>query len=169
MRQNPRLFWIFSGLLVCLLCGVGCKRDKCKHVTCVHGTCADGNCICEKGYFGSDCHEILNAGYTGTWNVVENCTAGADHYPITLVPSVTDFSQLGIVGIWGRLDTVFGTIGGENSTFDIANQPIPHSGYMIDGHGTINATHDKFTILYNIYDAGAAQPFDVCTANISKN
>lgn len=165
MRFRPT----FTILMVfaMLIAGVGCNRDKCKRVTCVQGTCIDGTCNCEAGYYGTECNDIINAGIDGNWSLEEQCTAGADGYDVLLAAPSTSMVQVQITGLWGRAVAVAADLGADGTSIAVARQ---HLGNVeIDATGTFNLARNAMNLQYNVYQIGATQAFDVCTATLTKN
>ena len=164
-----RYLQIFAIFMVCTMlgAGMGCKRDKCKRVTCVNGTCVDGTCNCATGYFNEDCSAIINAGLDGTWMLQEQCTAGSDSYEVLFAASSASMVQVQITGLWGRQIAVCAEIASDGAALQIVRQRL--GSVEVDANGTIDDDRTEITLQYNVYQLGAAQAFDVCTATISKN
>ncbi len=52
----------------------GCHKDKCNNVVCQHlGVCDGGNCICDIGYEGSRCEQLIRDKYIATFNGHDLC------------------------------------------------------------------------------------------------
>ncbi len=164
-----RYHQIFTLFLILLMLGVSlsCKRDKCKRVTCVNGACIDGTCNCTEGYYTPDCSAIINAGLDGNWSVEELCTAGADAYNVVLAAPSTSMVQIQFTGLWGRPVAVTADLGSDGTTVQISRQPL--GNVDIDAEGTINSARTQITLHYNVFQSGASQAFDICTATLSQN
>ncbi|HHG84642.1 MAG TPA: hypothetical protein ENJ82_07825 [Bacteroidetes bacterium] len=158
-------FFLFS-LAVLLSLGVmteGCKRDKCKKVVCVNGECVDGDCICQAGYGGSDCSAPLNANYAGTFSLTEQCTAGADAYDLFLEPVSGSLDQVRVAGLWGKpQDSVIVTVA-KNGT-DFSATRTGYAGKELKVNGVMESDGQAGTVEFELFQVGANNPFDVCTA-----
>jgi hypothetical protein len=160
----------FAGICLLLMMTfafAGC-RDKCKRITCVNGTCAEGICNCSTGYFHEDCAAVINAAFPGTWTNSEECTAGSDGYSISMLTAGSSKTDLQLVGIWElNADTVLASVDANGLDISIGRQSV--GGVEIAGEGLANADQDELTLTYRVYNLGQSNPFDVCTAVLSKN
>lgn len=156
---------LLAGLSLCL--AVGCKRDKCKRVICVYGSCLDGTCICDAGYYGDECSDVVNAGLDGDWSLEEDCTAGADAYTVTVGAVADDHTTIWMQGLWEQQDSLLLEFGADATALTLSRQGI--GTVEVDGIGTLNAGRDEITLQYNVYQIGSSSAFDQCAATLAKN
>lgn len=169
MNDLRHFTFVICGFLILVSLGfAGCRRDKCKRVTCVNGQCVDGTCNCETGYFTGDCSAVINAGYEGDWTNLEECTAGSDNYTFRIQPSADNKTEIGLIGLWElQSDTIMAVVAASGLDIAIARQA--KGNVEIAGDGLANDAQDEITLTYRVYNPGQSQPFDRCTAVLSKN
>ncbi|MFM2376145.1 MAG: hypothetical protein RLZZ165_1242 [Bacteroidota bacterium] len=151
------IFWIAPLL-------ISCKRDKCKKMVCLHGSCMEGICSCQAGYFGRKCGSVINAGYDGTWNLTENCTAGTDYYSLRLLPKQGSLTGFRMVGLWEQADTL--EVESAADGFDFSAQRQRVGTVDLEAWGTSVASRDTIQLHYKAYQIGQPQAFDQCTATL---
>jgi len=153
-------------LLMILLALGSCRPDRCKNVPCEFGTCVEGNCICQSGYEGEDCSERQISKFEGYFQVSETCTAGSDSYTIWVGISDSSLYDARLSGIWGQPDTLVGLLSADGNALEFDRQPIV--GKEISARLFFRPSESDFSLSYEVYDVGAMQPFDVCTANLTR-
>lgn len=168
MNSVPhRILLFFTCILLLTPVGWGC-RDKCKRTVCVNGTCMDGVCQCSTGYFHEDCNTIINVGYSGTWSLTEDCTAGTDLYTVGISPVAGSKTTLTLVGLWEQADdTVTAEVAANGMDITVTRQAL--GSVEVAAEGQANHEQDEITLSYRIYGTGQSQPFDQCTAALQKN
>lgn len=143
-----------------------CNRDKCRRVVCINGACVDGTCNCTAGYYGPECNSIVNEGLEGTWELTEECTAGSDHYEVTIeVPSYNKVT-IKLMGVWEQQDALEAGFAANGSDFSISRTPV--GNVEIDAYGVLDDTRTEITLNYNVYHPGAGSPYDVCVATLTQ-
>ncbi|MDX2002756.1 MAG: hypothetical protein SFW35_10010 [Chitinophagales bacterium] len=135
-----------------------CESDPCKDVTCVNGTATedgeDCNCVCETGYEGTQCDELVRAKYLGNYNGSESCTSGTDVYAVSVTAGTTDLD----VQISNIYDAGFFTNATVNADGNLTIASQSFGTGTISGSGSING--NTVTITYTITAGGVA---DQCT------
>lgn len=167
MQHHRYIQLLALGLIISLFCSLSCKRDKCKRIDCLNGNCLDGVCNCAEGYFQDDCGSVINAGFDATWNLEETCTAGSDNYPVTVAAVANSKTQLQMSGLWEQSAYVVVNIEANGLNLSVSRQPIGSTEVI--AIGTINGARDEITLSYQVYNQGATQAFDVCSATLTKN
>lgn len=166
MKSRLHKYLFLLGFLS-MVAATGC-RDKCKRVDCIEGTCVDGTCECNEGYFGALCNQTLNENYNGAFALTENCTAGADLYDVSIQPSPDNNLDILITGLWEQVNAVVrAQVGADGYSFVIQRKLIAINR-EITGDATVNEAFDEISLNYQIYETGASQPFEQCTAALVK-
>ncbi len=153
-------------VLLIMLTSFGC-RDKCQRLECVNGSCVEGVCACSDGYEGGLCETPVSEKFDGTYAVDEDCTAGFDNYDLRIIPNASVPEQIRITGLWEKNDTITGTIDATGVSFNIERQSL--GNVQVTGSGTSDPFGNSIALDYQIYNTGAGSPFDVCSAELSKN
>jgi hypothetical protein len=166
-RHFPSIFTAMVLILFTATFFMGCG-DKCKRVVCVNGTCEDGICNCNTGYFKEDCNSIINAGFDGTWELTEECTAGSDYYSVSVRPAAGSKTALDMVGIFEQSDdTLVAEVGTDGMEITVPRQSL--GIYEVSATGQANEDQAEITLEYQVFQPGQSQSFDQCTATLTKN
>ena len=60
-----------------LAIAVSACSDPCTNTDCgTNGECVEGTCVCDSNYMGSDCSQMLNSLFVGTYVAQWTCSAG---------------------------------------------------------------------------------------------
>ena len=174
MKEKLTSVWIskkaasilFMLLFLMTSLGLGCG-DKCKKVDCVEGTCVDGTCECNEGYFGELCTQALNSNYNNNFALTENCTSGSDLYDVSILASADNNVDIKLTGLWEQVSrTVVAQVGQDAYGFTIARQQFGTK--EIAGQATVDVLFEEIALSYQIFQTGASQPFEQCTAALVK-
>ncbi|MBL4586058.1 MAG: hypothetical protein JKX84_03240 [Flavobacteriales bacterium] len=157
--MKTRILQILGVAAIATLGMTSCDTDACKDVDCgANGTCLEGDCICDLGYEGTNCATLVNASFTGSFNITESCTSGPDQYAITVTaPTAT---TVNINNLYDASLNVTGTINADGGV-TIASQTFG-SGTI---SGSITETGGVLTIVYTFTDSSGSP--DTCTMTAS--
>ena len=138
---------------------------------CVNGQCVNNACVCDAGYEGADCSTAVNAKFSGTYSMVETCSASgaAGPYSIVVSPKPGTAAQVTFVGLWEvPVNVVTAVVTNSGVDFTIARQTL-QTGFEIESSsGTISANGSSINLTYRIYPTGGATAIDNCTATLTK-
>jgi hypothetical protein len=149
----------------------GCT-DPCKDVNCNNGECVEGACVCDAGYEGVDCGTKVNAKFSGTYSLTENCptlTPPTASYNVIVSPSSNNASEANFAGLFEEpASTVKAVIKSDGVSFTIASQNIGSTSYgRIESSGTPTISADGKTInLTYIFTNNSTSATSTCTATM---
>ncbi|MEZ4826219.1 MAG: hypothetical protein R3C61_07975 [Bacteroidia bacterium] len=171
--MNPKTFFLLFSLILWF---AACKEAPCETVTCLNGGACqeeDGSCVCQDGYEGAFCENLVIQKFLGTYQVsYQGCFSTNPNHTILIEEINNEPQKVSIyyLGDYACPDDVIkltADISGTNISLAAQTIDCGPIAYTFEGEGSFSGS--TLTLSFSVhYESDGFSHTDTCTAVMEK-